>query len=72
MIFPTDRSAPLLTSVSEPKSLNYTGECTHPTSPPARPIKPLTLAEPPRERQPSLAPQPPPPPASRDVERQQS
>lgn len=32
MIFPTDRAAPLLTSASEPKSLNYTAECTHPTS----------------------------------------
>lgn len=32
MICPTARAAPLLTSASEPKPLNYTAECTHPTS----------------------------------------
>lgn len=32
MICPTARAAPLLTSASEPKSLNYTAECTHLTS----------------------------------------
>lgn len=33
MIFPTDLTTPLLTSASEPKSLNYTAQSCHPTLP---------------------------------------
>jgi len=62
MIFPTDHTSPHLTPVSEPKSLNYTAECTHSQSlrvcprNPSRRLSPPPPSSLPRPRQPSLAP----------------